>query len=144
LKEIYSEIEINASSATVWQTLLDFDQFPEWNPYIRSAEGKPVTGKRILIRTQPPGSRRLVFHPIILTLDQNKELKWRGSSLPRFLFSGEHSFLLEQLDSKRTRFIQKETFTGILVPFVKRLIGKRTAVGFSMMNEALKKRTESM
>jgi len=143
MKEIYSQIEINAPPNQIWELLLDFDSYPEWNPYIRNATGTPVIGKRIEILTQPAGSRKLVFHPIILRLEANNELSWRGSPLPRFLFSGEHIFLLQAKSPEITNFIQREIFTGLLIPFLQGTLDKRTLVGFQAMNEALKIRAES-
>ena len=142
MKEIYSEIEIGTTPNQIWQILIDFESYPEWNPYIRRAKGTPVIGKRIEVHTQPEGSRNLTFHPLILRLEESKELSWRGSPLPRFLFSGEHIFLLQPKSPRITNFIQREIFTGRLVSFLKRTLDKRTLGGFRAMNAALKIRAE--
>ncbi len=144
MNEIFSQIEISATPNQVWQILMDFESYPRWNPYIRYARGTPVVGKRIEVHTQPEGSRKLVFHPLILRLEENAELSWRGSPLPRFLFSGEHIFLLQPKSPGITSFIQHEIFTGLLVPFLRRTLDKRTLEGFRKMNEALKRRAEEV
>ncbi|MFQ5793715.1 MAG: SRPBCC family protein [Candidatus Bipolaricaulia bacterium] len=46
MKEIQTEVEIDASAERVWQLLTDFAAFPEWNPFIRRASGKVKTGTR--------------------------------------------------------------------------------------------------
>jgi len=143
LKEIEAAVEIFADCHSVWKTLLDFQSYPEWNPYIRYADGSAISGQKITIRTQPPGARSLVFHPRLIVVEPNRELTWIGSSLPHFLFAGQHSFLLQSQEDGKTRFIQKERFTGLLVPFVSNIIVNRTLTGFHLMNEALKKRVES-
>jgi len=142
MKEIYSQIEISAIPNQIWQILMNFESYPEWNPYIRYAKGTPIVGKRIEVHTHPEGSRKLVFHPLILRLEENSELRWRGSPMPRFLFSGEHVFSLQPTSPEITNFIQREIFTGLLVPFLKGTLDKRTLVGFRAMNEALKTRAE--
>ncbi len=40
MKEIYTEIEIQASPERVWQALTDLERFSQWNPFIRSAKGE--------------------------------------------------------------------------------------------------------
>ncbi|VVB87011.1 Polyketide cyclase / dehydrase and lipid transport [uncultured archaeon] len=47
MKELRTEIEIQASADRVWQILTDFASFPEWNPFIRRAKGETVKGARI-------------------------------------------------------------------------------------------------
>ena len=39
MKEIYTEIEINASSSTVWDILTDFDKFPRWKKKKKNISG---------------------------------------------------------------------------------------------------------
>jgi uncharacterized protein YndB with AHSA1/START domain len=34
MKEIYTEIEINASAEEVWHVLTDFGAYPEWNLFL--------------------------------------------------------------------------------------------------------------
>jgi uncharacterized protein YndB with AHSA1/START domain len=36
MKELHSEIEIDASAERVWAILTDFASYPRWNPFIRS------------------------------------------------------------------------------------------------------------
>ncbi len=33
MKEIHTEIEINAPAGKVWRVLTDFPSYPEWNPF---------------------------------------------------------------------------------------------------------------
>jgi uncharacterized membrane protein len=34
MKEIHTEIEINAPAEKVWRVLTDFAAYPEWNPFV--------------------------------------------------------------------------------------------------------------
>ena len=47
MKEIYTEIEINASEGVVWSILTDFDNFSRWNPFIRKISGNLQEGAQI-------------------------------------------------------------------------------------------------
>ena len=57
------------------------------------------------------------------------------------LFDGEHNLILEKIDENKVLFIQKEKFTGILVPILTGLL-KNTEISLKMMDEALKKEAE--
>jgi hypothetical protein len=58
------------------------------------------------------------------------------------LFDGEHRFELHPVGADRTRFVQAERFTGILVVPLGRMLG-RTEEGFRAMNDALRRRVEA-
>jgi hypothetical protein len=59
------------------------------------------------------------------------------------LFDGQHFFKLQPLDEgRRTRFVQGERFTGVLVPLLRKSLDRGTREGFEAMNQALKARVE--
>lgn len=141
-KEIKSEITINATPQTVWKYLTDFGSYPDWNPFILSFEGKFANHENVKVRIKPYGSKPMDFKPVILKIDKNKEIRWKGVLWVKGLFDGEHYMKLTDKNSS-TLFIQGESFSGILVPFLKKLIDPKTLKGFQLMNEKLKKRVES-
>jgi hypothetical protein len=57
MKELHSEIEIDASAERVWDILTDFASYPQWNPFIRRIGGELEVGERLEVRLQPPDSR---------------------------------------------------------------------------------------
>jgi len=144
MKELRTEIEINASAERVWEVLIDFPAMGEWNPFIASLEGTAKVGERLTVRLTPPGGGGMTFKPTVLRADAGKELRWLGRLLIRGLFDGEHYFLIEPLDGGRIRFVHGELLTGLLVP-ITGLLGvlKSTQAGFEEMNRALKERAES-
>lgn len=40
MKELKTELEINASPSEVWKLLSDFEQWPTWNPIVNKVIGK--------------------------------------------------------------------------------------------------------
>ena len=143
-RTIRSAIEIRAPLDAVWRILTDFSAYPEWNPHIRQVRGKPKVGGRLTIRSQPPHGRMVVLRPMVVAWAPPTELRWRGTIISRFLFSGEHGFKLEQLEGMRVRFHQDETFRGLLVPLYARIRLPKTRAGFDQVNEALRERAESV
>ncbi len=142
MKEIYTEIDILASAETVWHILTDFNNFPQWNPFIREAHGKVGHREKLKVVIQPVGSGSMTFSPTIIKLEPNRELRWLGRLLVPGLFDGEHSFIIEPIKSNYVRFKQSEKFTGILVPLFASKLDLGTKNGFIEMNNALKKKAE--
>ena len=117
--ELNSEIEINASSETVWNLLTDTSKFPEWNPFIRRLSGELKVGQKLVVFMQPSGTNGMEFKPDVVKVEPNHELRWLGHLIFPGLFDGEHIFQIESLGDKRVRFHQREIFSGILVPLLK-------------------------
>jgi len=141
-KEIKTEILIHATSDKVWNILIDFENYPNWNPFIKSIKGTAKVGNKILARMEPPGAKGMTFKPRVLVVDINKEFKWIGHLIIPGLFDGEHTFELIDNGNGTTTFRQNEKFRGILIPFFKKMIEKNTVQGFNTMNMKLKELAE--
>lgn len=142
MKELYTEIEINASPEQAWRVLTDFAAYPRWNPFIRRAKGEVEPGARLEVSMQPPGGRVMRFKPTVITAEPNRELRWLGHFLIPGLFDGEHIFTIYPMGMNHVRFVQREIIKGLLVPLFKRLLEENTRRGFEEMNRALKARAE--
>jgi hypothetical protein len=143
VKELRSQIEIEASAERVWQVLTNFAAYPEWNPFIRWVNGRPEVEEQLVVRMRPSGTRGMTFRPTVMKVEANRQLRWLGHLLVPGLFDGEHIFEIEELGRDRILFIQREIFKGLLVPLLARSLDKNTQKGFEEMNRALRKRAES-
>ena len=141
-KEIKTEITINATTDKVWAVLTDFENYPNWNPFIKSIKGTVAVGNNIIARMEPPGANGMTFKPKVLAYDSNKEFRWIGHLLIPGLFDGEHKFELIDNKNGTTTFIQSEKFNGILVPLFKKMLDVNTVDGFNQMNQKLKELAE--
>lgn len=142
MKELCTEIEIQASSERVWQILSDFARFPQWNPFIRWAKGQAKTGAHLDVRIQPSGASGMTFKPVVLKAEPNRELRWLGRFLLPGIFDGEHIFNIESLGPQQVHFTQREIYTGWLVPLMAHGLDTDTRHGFEEMNQALKVQAE--
>jgi hypothetical protein len=138
-KEVKTEILINATPEKVWEILTNFDNYPTWNPFIKSIEGEVKVGNKIKVSIQPPNSKAMTFKPRVLAFETNKEFLWLGHLLFTGLFDGEHKFELIDNGNGTTTFKQSEKFKGI---FVGLLNLENTKKGFEAMNEKLKEMAE--
>ena len=143
MKELYTEIEIEAPAERIWEIVTDFARFPQWNPFIRRIGGSLRPGEQLEVHFQSPDSRGMTFRPKVLTVEPNKELSWIGHLIIPGLFDGEHHLAVQPIGEGRARFVQREVFTGVLVPLLwKGMLNRDTRRGFEQMNQALKKRAE--
>ncbi len=101
MKEIYTEIEINASASVVWSILTDFDDFSRWNPFIRKISGNLQEGAQIEAFIKPPNSNGMKFRPKILTCAPKRELRWLGNLWIPKLFDGEHSLIINEINENK-------------------------------------------
>jgi hypothetical protein len=143
MREIRTELEINAPPKRVWAVLTDLARHAEWNPFIRSITGELRHGARLAVRIQPPGRKAMTFKPKVLKVAPNEELRWLGRLLFPGIFDREHIFELRAIDEgDRTLVVQREEFSGILVRPLWRSLDTDTRRGFEAMNRALKERVE--
>ncbi|WP_019540138.1 SRPBCC domain-containing protein [Proteiniphilum acetatigenes] len=138
-KEIRTEITIQAKREKVWAILTDFENYPNWNPFINFIEGKAEEGNQITVRITPPGGKAMTFKPKIVTRKENQELKWLGTVLFKGLFDGEHRFELKDNADGTVTFVQSEQFRGI---FTGLFNPEKTIKGFDEMNNKLKELAE--
>ena len=142
MRQITTEIEINASVEKVWAILTDFKKYPQWNPFIKSIDGEIIEGASFEVTLEQPDSKPMVFKPKCLKFEKNKEFQWLGHLFIPGIFDGEHIFSLLDLDNGKTKFTQKENFKGLLVPFLWKQLNTKTRAGFELMNEKLKELAE--
>ena len=139
--EIFTEILIEAQPQKVWEILTDFENYPEWNSFVKSIEGNVRVGNIISVRIEPPNGNGLTFKPLVVAYEPQKELRWLGKFFIKGVFDGEHQFKLIDNKNGTTTFIQSETFTGILVSLFKNNLNN-TKTGFEQMNLELKEIAE--
>ncbi|MFC1785513.1 SRPBCC family protein [Candidatus Neomarinimicrobiota bacterium] len=141
MREIVTEISINATPNKVWNVLTNFYKHPEWNPFITAISGNKNVGEQIIVRMRPPESKGMTLKPVISKFEKNKEFRWKGKLFFKGLFDGEHYFKLSDNKNGTTTFIHGEYFSGVLVGLLRKTL-KNTEVGFELMNIALKKESE--
>ena len=141
MKNIETEITINAKPDKVWNTLMKTDEYDKWNPFVRKLEGEIKKGNQIAITLKQVKGKEMEFKPVITELAPKKELRWQGKLFISGIFDGEHYFKLEPIEGDKTKFIHGENFSGILIPFMGGVL-KSTEEGFKAMNEELKTRCE--
>ena len=138
MRKIEHTIDIAAAPSLVWGILTATDLYADWNPFIAELDGELREGDRLRVRVTP-GKRSMTFTPTVLVIEEHRLLRWRGRLGVPGVFDAVHEFRVEPRPDGGTRFVQREQFSGVLVPLLRRVLDD-TVAGFVAMNEALRDR----
>jgi uncharacterized membrane protein YeaQ/YmgE (transglycosylase-associated protein family) len=140
-REITSQIEIGAPAGRVWEVLLDFGSYREWNPFITAISATTRNSTQLKLETRRPGQRTMRSRASLLTVEPGRRLTWREQRLIPGLPKREHAVRLEPLSGGRVRVELSLRVIGMLAPLFARSTAQRSK-GLDQMNEALKRRAE--
>jgi hypothetical protein len=142
-------IDIDAPIALVWEIMVDFERYPEWNPLNRffrldtcAAPGQTVTFGP---RWGPYDSNKLgqagfTQHETLTIWEKNCCLAY--ATISRWV-NAERTQYLAPLPNDRTRYYTYERTSGVLAPIVRLVYGRRIILGFTANGLALKRRAEA-
>ncbi|MFK7948703.1 MAG: SRPBCC family protein [Saprospiraceae bacterium] len=142
MKTITTSIIINAPITQVWKIFADFENYENWNPFVKSIKGKVKKGNQIEVTLTLEGMSDQVFTPQVLDFIPKKSFRWKGKLGINGIFDGEHYFNFEAIDNGKTKLTHGENFSGIMSGLIFKMIGKKTENGFHAMNQALKNECE--
>jgi hypothetical protein len=107
-----------------------------------SLAGALVVGQRLTV-TMRAGRRTMTFRPVVQALEHGTLLRWTGRLGLPGLFDGDHELRVEATAPGTCRFTQRESFSGVLVPVMRRLLDN-TDTAFAAMNTALRARATAV
>jgi hypothetical protein len=141
---IKTETIINAPAERVWAEMTDFRSFPDWNPFVRKAQGRLEPGQQLKIVLRLDRGLRMPFSPRVTVVEPNRELRWLATLGRPGVFDVDRAFLIEPHDGGGVRFVMSEQCTGWLTPvmFATNLEAQLYR-GYDAFNEALRKRVEN-
>lgn len=128
-RDIDTFVHIDAPIFVVWDVIVDFDCYRDWNPFIIDASGKAEVGQGLRLRMQRPKKPNEEVHqPTVTVVEKERKLQWSG---------------IEEVGAGGVLLRQREDFGGLTMPFAGGMVW-RIEEGFMIMNAALKVRAESM
>ena len=143
-KTYETEIEIGASADQVWDVLVDFPTYGEWNPALPAISGNLAVGETFAMTLGLPGRPSLDVTAVIQTLEEGRGFTWKGNLLSDRMFQGHREFAVSPLGPNRSSFHHVARLTGPLVrPFLL-FMDKATAAGHVDFDTAIKARAETL
>jgi hypothetical protein len=139
---IKTETLIKAPPERVWAAMTDFASFPDWNPFVRRAQGRLEPGERLEIRLRLDHGLPMTFRPRVTVVEPCRELRWLATLGRPGVFDVDRAFQITPYDGG-VMFVMSEECTGWLTPvmFATNLEAQLYR-GYDAFNEALRKRVE--
>ncbi|KAH7908676.1 hypothetical protein BJ138DRAFT_1157103 [Hygrophoropsis aurantiaca] len=160
---VSASIDIDAPRDVVWDVLMDWNAYREWNPFVRnqqitSSKGTPLddqtphVGSFLSLRPVhipptlndarwfPPSSA--AFLRITAFDTENCRAAWESVGMPGWVLSTERWQALVEIDGGRTRYETIEVFGGVAAYIIRVLLRGGLRAGFRAMAEGLKTRAE--
>lgn len=138
MPSLYAEIEISAPQSVVWQALIRKENWLKWNTFLYDRNPKIpfVQGKKVYLSLRRQREEtETEFEPQILLLLPESCLRWVYSAPG---FRSEHLFELQQVDRNRTKYLHRETWSGVMTPVFLSFLRKDEQQGLRRMAHELK------
>ncbi len=110
--EVQTEIVVKGTPEQIWDLLIDFEQYPQWHPYLSKVSGEFKEGKylKFTIKNQD-GEEEGKFRARLIKIIPNHEISWGGNLC--FFFRAKHYFYLIKIDDTHTKLVQGEYWKGV-------------------------------
>jgi hypothetical protein len=148
---IAASCEIEAPIARVYEVMMDFARYAEWNSFVRGVAGEARVGEVLTLdvvfydgsKHPTRGRVAVITAPGETGQGDVAELTYcyAGPLAPFRLVRGTRRQVLTRLDAGRTRYEGTERFTGLLTAFLPRVAIQR---GFDDVARELKRRVEDL
>jgi hypothetical protein len=136
-------VPIAAPAATVWDVLIDFDRWHEWNPSVADLRGDVRVGADLAMTLTMPGRPTAKVHATLTELTPARRLSWHGNIGSDRLFAGNREFDIDPQPDGTVLLTHVETVTGLLYPLFRLLMGPSIQAHHDNLNRALIQRAES-
>ncbi len=141
------KIQIDAPVEWVWQVLIDFEHYGEWNPFITRIKGEAKIGSYIYlyVKLDPRVDSLRFTREMIVSLKEKQHLGYDSHFLSSSLFNAVRWQVLKSVDDgSKTIYHSSQKITGFASWPVTRTFGDKIAEGFEASSLALKARAESL
>jgi hypothetical protein len=143
-REIKTQYHYAVKTSLLWKIIIDFPHYPMWNNFILEVLGEAEPATRIKFRFQLPRGIMLPATAIILTVESEKEIRWKGRLPIPGLFSAEHYYILDSNGNGQTDLYHGEIFRGLLVPLIWPLLRIKGTPVYEQNNIDLEKRAKQL
>jgi hypothetical protein len=135
---------IGASSEVVWDVLVDFERYSEWNPSLPSIAGDLRAGGTVSLTLGMPGRPSPKVKAQLTEVVPQRRLTWHGNVGADWLFAGDREFIIDAGDDDTVRFTHVEDVHGILFPVFRAFMGSAIQRSHDAFNAALTHRAEAL
>jgi hypothetical protein len=134
---------VAASPARVWEVIVDFERWHEWNPSVPSIRGDATAGSKLRLTLAMPGRPSAKVSAVLTDLEPERRFRWHGNVAGDWFFAGTRELLLEAGDGGSTLVTHVEGVTGAFFPVFRALMGSAIQQHHDNLNAAHARRAEA-
>lgn len=142
-----AKLKINAPPSALWEVLIDFDNYGEWNPFITHIDGKPKIGTKISLhlRMDQRFDSVKLSEEMIVSMKENQHLSYDSHLMSPSLFNTVRwQTIRPTKDPEVSIYHSHHRFSGLAAWPMGWVLGERISTGFEASTLAFKKRVESL
>lgn len=138
-----NKIQITAPIEHVWNKLINFDQYPSWNPFTTKVTSSLKIGEMVTMNVKMTAKKNEISSKARLKkIEPPHLICWGTTIIAPFILNTERYQILEVVDANHTTYHTYEEMKGALSSFVLSKYGSDIKRGFNEMANALKKYAE--
>jgi uncharacterized protein YndB with AHSA1/START domain len=138
-------VEIDAPQSLVWEVLVDYARYPEWNPYTVRVDTRLEIGADVVLHLPHPDKpgETMTTTEIMRVIDAPHHLQYdTGDNLPG-IFAVRDQWV-EDLGGGRSSYRTTDVFSGEHAQIAYDLQGQWVKEGFDAVAHAIKARGEAL
>lgn len=138
-------VEINAPAQLVWDTLVDFPRYGEWNPFNPKVDADFRVGGTIEMEVNmgDPNANSSMTE-IFSAIEAPHKLVWGAVTSAETGDRVVHDHFIEAVDANRSRYWHSDTFFGPNAQATATQFGEGIKAAFDSVALALKARAEEL
>lgn len=139
---IVTSIYIKATPQQVWDNIIAFKTYPQWNPYFKRIDGEAMPQSEIRVLAQTPMDEPIEYGATITDLEDFRRISWKSQLYMNGVFEREYTAEIKEEGDGRVSFLQSQKYSGLLLPIYSKQIFADAKKGFILSNVALKEMIE--
>jgi uncharacterized protein YndB with AHSA1/START domain len=138
-------VEIDAPQSLVWEVLVDYDRYPEWNPYTVRVDTRLEVGADVVLHLPHPTrpGEMITTTEVMRVIDPPHHLQYDTADNLPGIFAVRDQWV-EDLGGGRSSYRTTDVFTGEHAQIAYDLQGEWVKSGFDAVAHAIKARAESL
>ena len=139
-------VDIAAPQAVVWEVLLDYARYPEWNPYTVRVDSTCRLGDPVDLHLPDPSRPGELMHQRewVCLVDAPRQFAYEMLPTPELDVHARRDQYVEAVSETTSRYWTTDVFTGPLAALVVEHSGDWVQAGFDAVARALKARAEAL
>ncbi len=126
---------LSCKKEVLWHLLMDFENYHDWHPYVKSIKGGIKPKKKLTLHLNPHWQKIQTVR--VTSLKNNQSFSWLSSWFFFGVLDCHYSFEIKDHENSSTMFTQKLALSGLLVLFNWRRLKRKHQLQLKKINNAL-------